>query len=394
MPEPVRSLHGRVLTDGQELPDTRVEIAEGRIVAVRPGVPATDADLVVTDGWIIPGLVELQVNGAGGVDLTSAEPAEEALAAVALVLAAHGVTAFCPTIVSTPAETIVERITAYRPRAIPGGAACLGAHVEGPFISPAHRGVHDPAMLRPPSSAEIERWLAAGRRPAIVTLAPELPGAIDAIRQLVRAGARVSLGHSGADLSSAGAGLAAGARLGTHLFNAMPPLHHRRPGLVGALLGSTATLGLIGDGFHVDPLMVELVVRLAGPERVALVSDALAPAGGPPGPAALGDQVLDFDGRVLRRADGVIGGAAVLLDTCLRNVRQWLPSLPPAEVVRMATQTPAEALGGEIAACKGRIAPGYDADLVVLDRSWHVARTMVCGEPVPAASPSPDEVIP
>jgi len=174
----------------------------------------------------------------------------------------------------------------------------------------------------------------------------------------------------------------------------MPPLHHRRPGLVGALLGSTATLGLIGDGFHVDPLIVALVVRMSGPGRVALVSDALAPAGGPPGPAVLGHQTLAFDGRVLRRADGVIGGAAVLLDTCLRNARQWLPALPPAEVVRMATETPAAALGGEVTARKGRIAPGYDADLAILDRSWHVVRTMVRGEQVAAACPTADEVSP
>jgi N-acetylglucosamine-6-phosphate deacetylase len=159
----------------------------------------------------------------------------------------------------------------------------------------------------------------------------------------------------------------------------MPPLHHRRPGLVGALLSSGATLGLIADGVHVDPLVVDLVVRAAGPARVALVSDALAAAGAPPGPVALGEQTVHSDGRVVRRADGTLAGSAVLLDTCLRNARAWLPWLPPAEVVRMATQTPADLLG---LPRKGSLALGADADLVVLDADWQVTETIVAGRRV------------
>jgi len=178
--------------------------------------------------------------------------------------------------------------------------------------------------------------------------------------------------------------------MGTHLFNPMPPLHHRQPGLVGALLASSATLGIIADAQHLDPLVVELVVRAAGPERVALVSDALAPAGASPGPSMLGDQAVISDGRAVRRADGMLAGSASLLDTGLRNVRAWLPWLSPAQVIRTATETPAAALGGAVAARKGRVAPGYDADLVVLDADWSViltiARGVVVFEPV---SPRP-----
>jgi N-acetylglucosamine-6-phosphate deacetylase len=164
----------------------------------------------------------------------------------------------------------------------------------------------------------------------------------------------------------------------------MPPLHHRRPGLVGALLTSSATLTLIADGAHVDPIVIDLAVRAAGVERVALVSDAVAPAGAAPGLGALGTQSIESDGRAVRRADGTLAGSGVLLDACLRNARAWLPWLPPAQVARMATRTPAEALGGRIAARKGRVAPGYDADLVILAADWNVAHTIVRGEVVAA----------
>jgi N-acetylglucosamine-6-phosphate deacetylase len=222
----------------------------------------------------------------------------------------------------------------------------------------------------------LESWLRAGP-PALVTLAPELPGALEAISQLTLAGVVVSLGHSGADASAARAGLAAGARMGTHLFNAMPPLHHRRPGLVGVLLASSAVLGVIADGVHLDPLTVELIVRIAGPGRVTLVSDALAAAGSPPGRSSLGGQTVVSDGRTVRRDDGTLAGSALRLDGCLRNVRAWLPWLAPAAVARMATQTPADLLGLRR---KGRVAVGADADLVVLDAQWQVRLSIVGGQ--------------
>jgi N-acetylglucosamine-6-phosphate deacetylase len=334
--------------------------------------------------------VDLQVNGAGGVDLLAAEDPEHALARVAQTLAAHGVTTFCPTIVSAPAAVIRDRLAAYRAATPERGAEALGLHVEGPFLDPAHRGVHDPTALRDATAAEIEAWLAVGR-PAMVTLAPERTGALDAIRQLARAGVVVSLGHSGADLATARVGIAAGARLGTHLLNGMPPLASRAPGLVAALLTSDkVTVGLIADGAHLHPAMVDMVVRTAGPERVALVSDALAPAGAPPGPAQLGKQGMVSDGLSVRRqTDGVLAGSALLLDGALANARDWLPWLPPARVVQMATQTPARALGPAVATRKGRLVPGYDADVAVLDASWRVIATVVRGALLPGTASVP-----
>jgi N-acetylglucosamine-6-phosphate deacetylase len=369
-------LWGRILTDGRELPPMRVEIADGGIVSVDRAARPQPRDLVFEDGWICPGLIDLQVNGAAGIDLTSAGDPEAALANVARTLAAHGVTAFCPTIVSSPQAVIERCLAAYRAQTIDGGAESLGLHVEGPFIDPTYRGVHNPAHLRGASPEEIAAWLAAGP-PAMVTLAPEQPGGLAALRQLTQRGVVVSLGHSGADTALAMEALHAGVRMATHLFNAMPPLHHRQPGLVGALLASDrAVLGLIADGVHVDPLIVDLVVRRCGADRVALVSDSLAPAGGPPGPAQLGDQEVVSDGRVVRRGDGTLAGSAMLLDDCLRNARAWLPDLPPATLVKMATQTPAAVLGR---ARKGRVAVGCDADIVVLADDFSVQLTMVRG---------------
>jgi N-acetylglucosamine-6-phosphate deacetylase len=272
---------------------------------------------------------------------------------------------------------ITQSLRAYAPRQIDGGAEALGLHIEGPFLDPNHRGVHDPGVLRSASQEEIGEWLDNGT-PAIVTLAPEQPGGLEAVTQLRQQGVVVSLGHSGADARSAAEALAAGARMATHLFNGMPPLHHRQPGLVGALLAcEAAVLGLIADGVHVHPLMVDLVVRRCGPERVALVSDALAPAGGDPaGETRLGDQTIVSDGRSIRRTDGTLAGSALLLDGCLRNVRVWLQKLEPARLIQMATQTPAELLGLR---SKGRVAVGYDADLIVLSDDFDVKLTVLRG---------------
>jgi N-acetylglucosamine-6-phosphate deacetylase len=387
------SFWGAILTDSAEQPPARVIVDGGRIVAVESAGRPRQGDVVIEpgEGWIAPGLVDLQVNGAGGVDLTAAVDTAKAkedvggpiaaspavaLHDVARTLAMSGVTAFCPTIVSSPLPTIVRALEAYGPRVIHDGAESLGAHVEGPFIDPDHRGVHDPAVLRPASETEIHQWLAHGT-PAIVTLAPEQPGAMAAIGQLNAAGTVVSLGHSGATAEQASAALTLGARMATHLFNAMPPLHHRQPGLVGALLASSAQQGLIADGVHVDPMVVDLVVRRAGTRRVVLVSDALAAAGIPPGLSRLGNQTVRSDGRVVQRLDGTLAGSAMLLPQCLKNVRAWFPDMPPATLIEMASRTPARLLR---ATRKGRVAVGCDADLVLLAPDFSVRQSVLRGE--------------
>jgi N-acetylglucosamine-6-phosphate deacetylase len=371
------ALFGSALTDGREIERCRVSIADGTFASIEPNATARPGDVVV-DGWIAPGLIDLHVHGAGGVDLTAADDPERAVASVARSLARRGVTAFCPTVSSARAETYARAIPAYAPRAQEGGAESLGVNLEGPFIDPSHRGFQDATVLRPASAEEVARWIALGP-PMIVTLAPERPRGMEALRELVAAGVVVSLGHSGANAEQARAALAEGARHGTHLFNAMPELHHREPGLVGALLGSDATVEVIADGIHLHPQVVELVVRVAGPHRVCLVTDGLAAMGEPPGRSRMGDEWVISDGRAVRREDGTLAGTAVSLDECLRNARRWLPWLEPAVVLRMATSTPASVFGRTVAERKGRIAPGYDADAILLDREWNVTRTYVRG---------------
>src|SRR5437899_670869 len=160
-------LWGRVLSDGRELPPARIEVADGLVVRIEPAERPRPGDVAIEDGWIAPGLIDLQVNGAGGADLTSAADPEAALDLVARTLAQHGVTAFCPTIVSSPREVILDRLAAYRRRVIAGGAEALGLHVEGPFIDPDHRGVHDPELLRAASAEEIAQWLEVCRPPSL-----------------------------------------------------------------------------------------------------------------------------------------------------------------------------------------------------------------------------------
>jgi N-acetylglucosamine-6-phosphate deacetylase len=367
-------LRGRVLSDGRESLPVRVTVAGGVVAEIgrdRGGRVELDAE----DGWIAPGLVDLQLNGAVGVDFTSADDPESAVAEVARAMVRYGMTSFCPTIVTSPVEAILERLAALAPRAYEGGARSLGAHVEGPFISPKSPGVHDPRHIRPPSVDEIERWLAAAPPPAIVTLAPEVDGAAEAIARLRAAGTIVSLGHSAATSEQAEAGIAAGASMGTHLFTAMGQLHQRAPGLIGALVDSPVTAGLICDGVHVDRRVCSLLIRARGPDRIAIVSDAMAAAGAPPGPVQLGDQTVLSDGVAVRRADGALAGSAAMLDHGLRNARIWCHWLTRAEVIEMATATPARALGR-----RARIDVGQPADLVILDRDWHVRATLVGGE--------------
>ena len=296
-----------------------------------------------TDGAPLSGLIELQVNGAGGYDLTS-DP--ESVWQVGTVLRGFGVGAFLPTLVS-PSWAIVDRAKAAWAAGAPAGyagATPLGWHVEGPFIAPSRAGAHDPATLQAPDARAVADWSPRlGIR--MVTLAPELPGALDVVQALLSRGVVVSAGHSAATFEQAVAGFDAGIRCATHLFNAMAPLDHREPGLAGAALAdSRVTIGLIPDGLHVHPAMVALVRRAVGADRLAIVSDAIAALGMPPGSYRLAGRDVEYDGSSARLAGGGLGGSVIGLDEGVRNLAAFTGA-SIADAALAATRVPARLLG-------------------------------------------------
>jgi len=364
---------GAVLLDG------------GRIAAAGPAehIPCPpDAQVIDADGLLLtPGFIDLQFNGGFGRDFT-ADPA--AIWPVAAQLPQYGVTAFLPTIITAPLEksaagrriVIEGRPAGYR------GATPLGLHIEGPFLNPAKKGAHNPAYLRLPTLDAVADWSPqSGVR--LATLAPELPGALEVIEALSSRGVLVSAGHSMATYDQAIAGFDAGIRYGTHLFNAMPSLLHRDPGLPGALLtDDRPTVGLIADGIHTHPAIVKLVWQALGPRRLNLVTDAMAALGMPPGQHLLGDYVVTVDGETCRLADGTLAGSILSMDEALRNLLVFT-GCTLEDALQTITTTPARAIGLEYR--RGQVAPGFVADLVLLSPDLHVRGTVVDGELVYAA---------
>ena len=341
-------------------------------VGVRDGVLADVPRRAVRDlppGWVIsPGMVDVQLNGFAGAE-AGAEP--EALATIAAALPRTGVTAFCPTLVSrTPAAYRRAAAALARARVPEAAARPLGVHLEGPFLNPARHGAHDPAALRAPDPALLDELLVAFR-PAIVTLAPELPGGLEAVARTARAGAVPAIGHTEADAATARAALDAGARLLTHAMNAMPGLTAREPGPLGvALVDRRAHVSLIADGVHVDDASVSICTRAAG-ARLVLVSDAVAAAGMPPGRYRLGTRTVTSDGtRATSR--GRLAGAVAGLDAGPRTLVR--AGIPIASALAAATAAPRRLLR-----LAPGLAPGAPADLVVLDGGLVPRLTLVGG---------------
>jgi N-acetylglucosamine-6-phosphate deacetylase len=358
-----------LLPDGQIIEAT-LTIQGETIVALAPGC-AADADLLVA-GTLVPGFIDLQINGAYGHDFTSDG---RTVAAVAPRLPETGVTAFVPTVITSPLKVYPKRLREIGVTCEEAtGAHILGVHLEGPYLSPKRAGAHNPAFLRAIDEAEIEDWAYPGLV-RIVTLAPELSGATTAAQILRDNDILVSAGHSDATYAQAMAGFTAGIGWVTHLFNAMSPLGHREPGLMGATLASDVPCGLIADGIHSHPAMVRLAYRLKGAGGIALVTDAMAAMGMAPGAYRLADREVIVDATSARLADGTLAGSILTMDAAVRNMIAFT-GCSLAEAVTMASTTPARLLG---LARKGRIAAGCDADLVVLDEQLRVRQTWVGG---------------
>jgi N-acetylglucosamine-6-phosphate deacetylase len=354
-------------------------VADGLIQAVgEPARLACPPEARVLDGhgaMLAPGFLDLQINGAFGLDFTW-QP--DSIWTVGSLLPRYGVTTFLPTIITSPLETIEKAmrvVSGDRPDGY-RGADPLGLHIEGPFLNPGKKGAHNPNYLRLPSPDLVRDWTVAnGVR--IVTLAPELPGALETIASLCRAGVTVSAGHSLADQQQAEAGIAAGIRWGTHLFNAQPGLEHRAHNLTGVLLTDDRVgFGLIADGIHVDPLMVKLAWRAKGGGNFTLVTDAMAAMGMPQGRSRLGDFDVFVDDTSARLADGTLAGSILTEDIALRNLLRFT-GCSLADGLAALTSTPAALLG---LTDRGRIQAGLRADLVLLDGDLQVMATVAGGQ--------------
>lgn len=376
---------GRLLTPAGIVDDGAVVIDGGRILFAGPASAwrGNDAGAVLVDargGWIVPGFIDLHVHGGGGGDTMDAT--FDALCAVARCHAQYGTTAFLATTVTAPHDRLLEVAAAVR-EAVgrwTGGAQVLGLHLEGPYVSPKRAGAQNTAHMRPPAPEELEElFAAAGGTWRLVTLAPELPGAVDAIRWLAERGVVVSIGHSDATYEEAAAGIAAGARHATHLFNAMRVLHHREPGVVGAALAhAEVTVELIADGEHVHPAALALAVACKGPQRTALVTDCMRARGLPDGVYKLGDlDVLVQGGKArLAASPDTIAGSLLTMGEAVRFLVRTV-GVPLPEAVTMASATPARIIG--VADRKGSLEPGKDGDVVVLDDDLRVQATVVAG---------------
>jgi N-acetylglucosamine-6-phosphate deacetylase len=363
-------------------------VDEGRIVAMGSrsslALPAGGSVRDFGDASIAPGYIDLHIHGSAGFDVMDEVP--QALPAIESLLARHGVTAYFPTTVTASLDTTLgalERLARaiedreqQAPAANPGRALPMGIHLEGPFISHVRSGVHPLEYLLAPTLPLFEQfWQAARGRIRMMTIAPELEGAPEVIAEAARRGVCVSLGHSDADLATTERGIAAGARHATHTFNAMRPLDHRKPGIIGGVLTDPRiTADIIADGIHLDPAIVKLFASAKGPEQTVLITDGISATGMPDGRYHLGSFEVDVkDGKCT--LNGSLAGSVLTMDRAVRNLARYA-EWPLPQAVAAATRNPARVAS---LSNKGVLAVGADADFVVLNAQGEVLRTFIAG---------------
>ena len=367
--------NGHVLTERGFERDVCVVVEDGFIVALLHGEPPA-GDLVDLDGgYLVPGFIDAQVNGGGGV-LFNNDTSVDAINAIGRAHRRFGTTGFLPTLISDDAAVMQRAITATRDAIEQGVPGVLGIHLEGPYLAPARKGTHDDAKFRVPDADEIAMATSLDNGISLLTLAPErVP--TESIRAIVQRGGIVMAGHTAGSYDEIRAGIDAGITGFTHLYNAMTPLQGREPGAVGAALEDHACwCGVIVDGVHVHPASLRVALKAKPRGRVFLVTDAMPMVGGDdPSFDLYGETITAIDG-VVRNAAGALAGSALDMASAVRNSVHLL-GLPLDEACRMAAQYPAEFLG--IGGSHGRIAPGYRADLVLLDGEVCVQRSWIGG---------------
>lgn len=375
--------NGRVALPGGVVGAADIAVADGAIAAVRTGETGS-ADRVVDleGGWLLPGFVDTQVNGGGGI-LFNDHVDVESIAAIGEAHARFGTTAFLPTLISDTADQIASALAAVDAAIDAGVPGVVGIHIEGPFINEVKRGIHEAHRIRKLDDAMLTLLTAPRRGKVMLTLAPELCDAED-IATLVRHGVIVSAGHSDATYDEAERAIAAGLSGFTHLFNAMSPLHHRNPGAVGAAFDSDCYCGLIVDDVHLHPAVVRLAVKAKGLERIMLVTDAMPSVGTDDSEFTLQGKRIAVKDGVCIFEDGTLAGTHLDMASALRKTVE-VTGLAVEKAAVMASATPAAFLA--LSDSHGAIAPGCRADFVWLDSKLGPRETWIGGEAVVSAPP-------
>lgn len=385
---------GTIYTPAEEIQNGVILIEGHRIAKVGPReqvkIPQGAAVIDYQDRTIVPGFIDIHIHGAVGYDLMEASP--EAVAAVGKYLARHGTTSYAATTVAASldrtlnaAKGLSEIIRASNSSHVVSdnitGAQPLCIHLEGPFLNIKRRGAHPASQIQKPSTELLAKYLdAADGTVRLLTLAPELEGALTVLEFARSRGLKVGIGHSNATYEEAKSAIEAGATHAVHFFNAMRPFMHRDSGIIGAVLtDDRVSAELICDGIHVEPTAIRLLVRSKGVERLILVSDSLSGAGMPDGNYRLGNFTVHVAGGVCRTVEGNLAGSTIMLDAALRNLSSYT-GLSYKQCLPCVTSNPAGILGLEDQ--KGVIAPRADADLAVLDQQFYVTQTYVRGRPV------------
>ena len=375
----------RLFTPVEEIQRPLLVVEDGRITEVSSGVgtsAAANASLVdFGDAVIAPGFFDIHIHGGAGLDVMLTSPSD--LPRLGKFLATHGVTGYFPTTVAAPLDSTyaaLERLADAIEATIANGAVQarpIGIHLEGPFLSHKRRGVHPPENLVEPTIAIFDRlWQAARGHVRVLTIAPEIPGAMEVIAEAARRNVCVSIGHSDAEMPVAQEAVKAGARHATHTFNAMRPLDHREPGIVAEVLtDDRLTADMIVDGIHVDPAVVKIFLETKGHERAVLITDAISATGMPDGRYMLGPIEVDVkDGKCT--SGGSLAGSVLTMDRAVRNVTKF-SKWSLRDAVRAATLNPAKAVG--LAKHHGVLAAGANADFTVLSPAGEVMKTIVGG---------------
>lgn len=376
-------LNGTIITPFQMVRDKAICIEEGRISSIKDKkhiINHVDAEIIdAANGFIVPGFIDIHVHGGGGSDVM--DGSYEALKQIAKTDSISGTTSFLPTTMTMNKEKIIASLKSVREayKKGTGAAEILGVNLEGPYINPLKKGAQKEEDISSPSIEEfLEFNNASGNLIRIVTIAPEMPGAINFIRWLSEHNIIASVGHSDATYKQVQEGIKAGLTHVTHIFNAMRKFDHREPGTAGAALFSPElVVEMIADGIHLHPVTMKIIVKIKEPEKIILITDAMAATGEPDGTYSLGGQEVVVKNDEARLKNGTLAGSILTLDKAVRNMVN-IAGISLIEAIRMVTINPAKCLGVENR--KGSLEPGKDADIAVLDESLRVKTTLVRGK--------------